>query len=521
MDDNATMLLRRTDDAEQAVLCAVLIAPSVLGTVKASGLTPDDFARSTHRRIYGAMLDVDARGQLVDPITLAERLEERGEMDAVGGRDAIGQLLDVMPTAANVLAHVAIVLDHAKRRALVVAFEQAAGLARAGQETPSALAAKVRTALQKFERANDTGERRFAPIDDLAISTLPRMSWLIDGLLPAGALAEVAAPPKCLKSFLALDWAFHIATGMNWCGRPVRRGPVVYVYAEGRHGLQARVDAWKRFANLEGERLGVYFVPRRVNMDQPAEAAELLAEVQRLDGASPALIIVDTLARCMTGDENTTVDMGRFVAGCDLLREATGATVAVVHHMGLSDSDRGRGSSALEAACDTVILCERDSDALELTIKSKWQKDAAPFAPINMEAVPILQSLVLLPSGVHDAKLTGQKLACLRALHRHFDESGAANKDWHSAAGIKAESSFNKALGSLITAGYVRKHGAKWHVTDSGHLALGSTGSTATPLGESGARSTNSTREGGSIGPPRVESDPVLPFGDDTTGRAA
>jgi hypothetical protein len=74
---------------------------------------------------------------------------------------------------------------------------------------------------------------------------------------------------------------------------------------------------------------------------------------------SISLVVVDTLARVMSGgDENTTVDMSQFVGHCDDLRVATKSHVMVVHHSGKDTSKGARGSSALRAATDTEIEIE-------------------------------------------------------------------------------------------------------------------------------------------------------------------
>src|SRR5688572_10978575 len=73
---------------------------------------------------------------------------------------------------------------------------------------------------------------------------LPTPEWLVEGVIAVGALAGLYGPSGEGKSFLALDWALCVATGQNWQGRTVRRGPVVYVAAEGGRSIGKRVTAW-------------------------------------------------------------------------------------------------------------------------------------------------------------------------------------------------------------------------------------------------------------------------------------
>ena len=61
----------------------------------------------------GPCTAISQQGTVVDPLTLAEELNRRGELDAAGGKEYIGFLVDAVPTAANVEYHAKIVLEKA------------------------------------------------------------------------------------------------------------------------------------------------------------------------------------------------------------------------------------------------------------------------------------------------------------------------------------------------------------------------------------------------------------------------
>ena len=78
--------------------------------VRAVELVDDSmFYREAHRRIFRAMLALHQSGAVLDPLTLANELERHGALAAAGGKDYIGTLLDVVPTAANIEHHLRIV----------------------------------------------------------------------------------------------------------------------------------------------------------------------------------------------------------------------------------------------------------------------------------------------------------------------------------------------------------------------------------------------------------------------------
>src|SRR6266540_866848 len=109
-----------SEDAEQAVLSAMLMDPVAIDA--ASNILDDTmFYREGHRRIYRAMLALQDQGGVVDPLTLSEALQRRGELESSGGKDYIAFLVDAVPTAANITYHAELVRENALRRRLIEA----------------------------------------------------------------------------------------------------------------------------------------------------------------------------------------------------------------------------------------------------------------------------------------------------------------------------------------------------------------------------------------------------------------
>jgi replicative DNA helicase len=107
-----------SEDAEQAVLSAMLMDKDAVD--RASEVVDDTmFYREGNRRIFRAMVALSERGDVIDPLTLTEELSRRGELQASGGKDYIAQLIDAVPTAANVEYHAKIVREKALRRRLI------------------------------------------------------------------------------------------------------------------------------------------------------------------------------------------------------------------------------------------------------------------------------------------------------------------------------------------------------------------------------------------------------------------
>jgi replicative DNA helicase len=65
------------------------------------------FYREAHRRLFRAMAALVRTARVIDHVTLREELERRGELDVIGGIDYLAELVDAVPTAANLEFHAA------------------------------------------------------------------------------------------------------------------------------------------------------------------------------------------------------------------------------------------------------------------------------------------------------------------------------------------------------------------------------------------------------------------------------
>ncbi len=312
--------------------------------------------------------------------------------------------------------------------------------------------------------SQNTPALKFHAITD--ILSLPDPEWLIANLLIKGSFAVLFGPPGVGKSFLALSWAFAVAAATPWHGRNVNGGPVVYIAAEGFGGLKQRVSAL-----LDHEDYGAdtpcKFRDSPIDLVNDGQRAAFISDIRKSVG-QPALIIIDTLARCFVGrDENSATDMGLFIHGAEAVKRATGATVLVVHHTGKNERSGARGSSALMGAADTMISCGGELGILEL--KCEKQKDAEPFKKFTLALRTIKlengrSSCVLVPfedmmAGMAPASdATTKKIL---AVLEKFEPEGATAGEWQRACkddGVTRETFFRRRE-KLEKAGLVEKVG--------------------------------------------------------------
>src|SRR6185437_5479242 len=110
-------------DAEESVLGAMMLSETAIEA--ASGvLDASDFYRESHSRVYRAALELYQHGHPVDAITVADKLDERGELEEVGGKERIHELAALVPATSNAAHYARIVREMATLRSLTTVGEQ-------------------------------------------------------------------------------------------------------------------------------------------------------------------------------------------------------------------------------------------------------------------------------------------------------------------------------------------------------------------------------------------------------------
>ena len=120
-------LIPQNIEAEQSVLCALLIEKNAINTV-AGKLKVEDFYRPAHQIVYQAILNLHDRNIPPDLVTVLEELEQMGKLEDVGGVSFVTMLANMEPTAANLKYHARIVINKAMQREVIESGTQLATL---------------------------------------------------------------------------------------------------------------------------------------------------------------------------------------------------------------------------------------------------------------------------------------------------------------------------------------------------------------------------------------------------------
>lgn len=230
---------------------------------------------------------------------------------------------------------------------------------------------------------------------------LPPLEWLVDGIIPKQGIGMLFGAPESYKTFITLDLALSIATGLgvNWW--PERREPadVLYMAAEGTHALKGkRVDSWlskNLIPGLDQNLDRFHLIDSVIPYEYGSEWRNLVAWLRYYDIA-PKLLVVDTHSRAMLGwDESSPGDTAKATHRMEEFAKEFGCFVLAIHHTGKDENRGARGSSALLGNMDVMYEAEKlGGDSMDTLFHVRKLKDGEkPGYPFMFRGKPYGESL--------------------------------------------------------------------------------------------------------------------------------
>ncbi len=346
---NLERLTPQNLEAEESFLGSLLLDKDAMIKV-ADLLSAEDFYADKHRQVYEAMLDLYRRNEPIDLLSLGNRLQERGELERMGGRAELISLANAVPTASHVVHYGEIIQKKATLRRLLQAAGEITSLGyQEADDVEVVLDHAERTLFnvsQRFLRRTFVAIRdvltdAFDRIDELhrekgklrGIPTgYPDLDNLLGGLQKSD-LIVLAARPSCGKTSLALDFARHAAiksripTGIFSLEMSKEQLVDRMICAE------ANVDVWKmRTGKLSdndqdgdfpriGHALGVLSeAPIFIDDSANANIMEIRTKARRLQMEHGlGLLIIDYLqlmeSRTKNGNDNRVQEISEITRG--------------------------------------------------------------------------------------------------------------------------------------------------------------------------------------------------------------
>ncbi|HET9215067.1 MAG TPA: replicative DNA helicase [Gaiellaceae bacterium] len=387
-------------DAEESVLGAMMLSTGAIAAVS-EVLSGDgrEFYRESHAKIYRAALALYAKGEPVDAITLVDELDERGELEDVGGRVRVHELAALVPASANAGHYAQIVKESATLRGLIRAGGE---IARLGWERPGETAELVDRAEQiLFDLSQEKATSEFSHIEALLKESFERITQLyesgadVTGIpsgfrdldritsgFQEGNLVVMAARPSMGKSALGLGVAANLA---------VRRGIPVALFTLEMSKSEVTQRLMCSEAKVESQRLRTGKLsaddwPRlTAACDKLAKAPiyvddtgsitmmEIRSKARRLKGKHPdlGLIIVDYLQLMTSGmtAENRVQEVSQISRSLKVLARDLDVPIIALSQLSRAVEQRHdkrpilsdlRESGSIEQDADIVMFIYRD-----------------------------------------------------------------------------------------------------------------------------------------------------------------
>jgi replicative DNA helicase len=385
-----------SQEAEQAVLGAMLLDQDA--ALVASELLEDTmFYREGHRRLFRAMRALVEQRVVIDHVTLRDELTRRNELESVGGSEYLGELVDVVPTAANLEYHARIVKDKAILRRLIETSTSIITEAYDGRATASDLLDKAESRI--FTISQERGSEGFFRLKEMLWPTMERIEALqrsgksITGV-PSGfvdldrltsgfqpsELVIVAARPSMGKTALCLNIATHAAVenfGVAIFSLEMSRDQLVQrlITAEGRVDSQRVRQGSLRdsdFTNLARAAGVLQSCPIWIDDTPSITLLEMRSKARRLKAENDIkMVVVDYLQLMRSPEyaENRVQEISDISRSLKALARELEVPVVALSQLSRASEQRGgerkpilsdlRDSGAIEQDADLVLFIHR------------------------------------------------------------------------------------------------------------------------------------------------------------------
>lgn len=337
-------------------------------------LKPEDFYIVSHQMIFNAITNVYNEKQTVDPVLVAEKLKDEGNLNRVGGTDYIYELIAKVVETESTVHYGHIVKEESLKRQRI-AF--AAKITEQANDETS----KISDIDSELIAYIDNMDSEIADVErftskDLVDMQIEPVKWIVPDLIPDG-LTVLAGAAKVGKSFLALNLGFAVAMQ----GRALsniqieEKRNVLYIALEDPKALlQERMKMLLDCAPPDN----FHFIDDMKNYK--FDPAGLRVIEKHIDETNAELLIVDTWRHVCP--ENSAVsgtsydtDYAKLIPVQSFAHRKNIGIVLITHTRKSPDPDnvfnQVQGSMGIQAGCDTLMMLTKTSDTHSLHVSGR------------------------------------------------------------------------------------------------------------------------------------------------------
>jgi replicative DNA helicase len=392
-------------DAEKSVIGGLLIDKDAIVNI-VEFLRPHHFYLLAHQDIFKAILTLYEQRNPFDLITVPDQLRKDDSLDKIGGVSYLTELVNFVPTAANIENYAEIIKEHFVRRSLINAASSIAEVAHSGSEIneildkaeQSVFAISQDKTKSDFSSIKEILEVTFERLDDLSqnrgsLRGVPTgfktMDKMLSGL-KSGELVILAARPSVGKSSMAINIAQHAITN-------AKKGVAYFSLEMGKDSIVERmvsaegdIDNWRiTTGNLEPSDFEKYAMASAVLSeanfhidDTPGiSPLEIRTKARRLSLENEIdLVVVDYLQLMRgTNKESRVQEIAEISQSLKHLARELEIPVLALSQLSRAVEQRGgdkrpqlsdlRDSGSIEQDADVVIFLYRPDEENRENIK--------------------------------------------------------------------------------------------------------------------------------------------------------
>jgi len=379
-------------DAEQSILSAVLIDNQVLPEVL-EVLSPQDFYREIHGKIFKAMVDLFERNEPADLITLTNLLKQQGQLEAVGGASYLADLVDVVPMAVNAHQYAKIVQEKAILRRLI---EQSAAITTRCFEDKGDTEGILDFAERSiFEISENKVKPSFYALKDILTDTYRAVEEayenkaLVTGIpsgfqdldqktsgFQRGDLIIIAGRPGMGKTALALNIARNAA---QETGEPT----AIFSLEMSKEQLSLRMLSSE--AGVDSTRMRGGFLNQE-DLEKINRAAGVLYDTNLFIDDTPSISALEIRAKA----RRMKMEKGLGLIAIDYLQLMRGRASAERRELEISEISRSLKALAKELAIPVIALSQLNRKVEDRTNKRPVLSDLRESGAIEQDADVII-----------------------------------------------------------------------------------------------------------------------------------
>ncbi len=420
--NNLKKLPPQNIEAEQSLLGAILIDKDAIIKI-ADMITGDDFYQNAHGIIYNTIIELFEKKEAIDILSLTSKLEERGQLDLIGGRSYLVTLTNQTPSAAHVASYAQIIQKKATLRRLITAANNILELGYQedkevdevlDKSEQSVFAVSQKFLKEKFTHIKEILTGAFDRIDELhrekgKLRGLPTGFSELDNLLGGfqkSDLIILAARPSVGKTSFALDIARHAA---------VRYKKHIGIFSlemskdqlvDRLISAEAGVDMWK------------------MRTGRLSEASEDFPRIgHAMSELSESSIFIDDFANTNIMELRTKARRLQMEHGLDMI---------VLDYLQLMEGTSGKGASSDNRVQEIAQISRAlKGIARELNVPVLALSQLARAVELNKPAIPKLSHLRESGSIEQDADVV--MFIYRKSADRNYDINSLTEEEKHAA----------------------------------------------------------------------------------------